>query len=407
MKRVVVTGIGAVSPLGNDAKTYWDNVVKGKCGIDFITKFDTADYKVKIAAEVKGFDPSLYMEKGEIRRTDLYAQYALASSMQAMSDSRLKDNIDPKRLGVYYSSGIGGLNTFYDEAVKIAAKEPGRVSPYFIAMMIENIAAGLIAIRNRAQGPALSVVTACATSTNSIGEAFRAIKYGFADAIIAGGSEAAIHGLPIAGFTNCMALSQKNIPLDTSVPFDKRRDGFVMGEGGGAIILEEYEHAKSRGAHIYAEIKGYGNTCDAYHVTAPSPDGKGAAKAILDSLAEAGISGDNLYINAHGTSTPLNDKSETAAIKLALGQKAKLALVSSTKSMIGHCLGAAGVLEAIAAIKALETGIIPPTIGYKEPDMDCDLDYVPNKAKKADVAAAISISMGFGGHNACVAFTKI
>jgi 3-oxoacyl-[acyl-carrier-protein] synthase II len=249
-------------------------------------------------------------------------------------------------------------------------------------------------------------VTACASSPNSIGEAFRAIKFGYADAIIAGGSEATIHALPIAGFTNCMALSKKNLPDETSVPFDIRRDGFVMGEGGGALILEEYEHAKKRDAKIYAEIAGYGNTCDAHHVTAPSPDGSGTARAITDALKEAGISGDNLYINAHGTSTPLNDKSETIAIKLALQEKAKTALVSSTKSMIGHCLGAAGVLEAITVIKALETGIVPPTIGYKEPDPECDLDYVPNKAQYGEVKAAASGSLGFGGHNAVVVFKK-
>jgi len=406
MKRVVITGIGAVSPLGNDAKTYWENIKAGKCGIDFITRFDTSDFKVKIAAEVRGFDPLLYIDKGEARRTDLYTQYAIAASAEAVADSGLADIVDPERFGVYFSSGIGGLNTFYDESVKIHTGGASKVSPYFIAMMIINIAAGTIAIRHKAQGPSLPAVTACASSTNSIGEAFRAIKFGYADAIIAGGSEATIHPLPIAGFTNCMALSKRNLPNETSVPFDKRRDGFVMGEGGGVLILEEYEHAKKRGAKIYAEIAGYGNTCDAHHVTAPSPDGSGTAKAIADAIKEAGIPGDNLYINAHGTSTPLNDKSETGAIKLALGEKAKTALVSSTKSMIGHCLGAAGVLEAITVIKALETGVVPPTIGYKEPDPECDLDYVPNKAREHQINAAISTSLGFGGHNACIALKK-
>ena len=407
IKRVVVTGMGAVSPIGNDAKTFWENAQKGTCGIDYITRYDTENFKVKIAAEVKDFNPLLYMDKGEVRRTDLYAQYAIAASAQAMEDSGLKDNINPERLGVYFSSGIGGINTFYDDSVKLHTGGASKVSPYFIAMMIENIAAGIVAIKHNAQGPALTTVTACASSTNSIGEAFRAIKFGYADAVIAGGSETGVHPLTNAGFANCMALSKRNIPNDTSVPFDKRRDGFVAGEGGGAIVLEEYEHAKARGAKIYAEICGYGHTCDAHHITAPAPGGLGAARAIKQAMEEAGITGDNLYINAHGTSTPLNDKSETAAIKAVLGEKANKVLISSTKSMIGHCLGAAGALEAIAAIMAIKDGIAPPTIGYKEPDPECDLDYVPNKARKAVINASLSTSMGFGGHNACIAFRKL
>ena len=406
MKRVVITGLGAITPIGNDIKTYWENLQAGKCGIDFITKYDTENFKVKIGAEVKGFDPSLYMDKGEIRRTDLYAQYALAASIQAMEDSGLKD-FDPTRMGVYIGSGIGGITTFYNDSVGLHTGGAGKVSPYFVAMMIGNIAAGIIAIRHKAQGPVMSIVTACATSTHSIGDAFRAIKYGDADIMLAGGSETGIHPIVNAGFTNCMALSQNNVPDDTSVPFDKRRSGFVAGEGGGVIVLEELEHAKKRGAKIYAEIAGYGNTCDAYHITAPSADGSGAARAIKDALKEAKLKGDSLYINAHGTSTPLNDKSETAAIKLALGEaKARKAVISSTKSMIGHTLGAAGVLEAIAAIMALKDGVIPPTIGYKEPDPDCDLDYVPNAARKLQVEGAISTSMGFGGHNGCIAFKR-
>jgi len=405
MRRVVITGLGAVSPLGNNVADYWRGLKDGKCGIDFITRYDTSDCKVKIAAEVRGFNPLEFMDKGEARRTDLFSQYALAVSVQAMADSGLSD-IDPQRLGVYFSSGIGGLLTFDAESRKLHTGGESRISPYFIAMMIENMAAGLIAIRHKAEGPSLSVVTACASSTNTVGEAFRAIKHGYADAVIAGGSEATVHPLAIGGFTNSMALSQKNVPDDTSTPFDLRRDGFVMGEGAGALILEEYERAKRRGAKIYAEIKGYGNTCDAHHVTAPRPDGKGAERAISDALKEAGIAGDNLYINAHGTGTPLNDKSETAAIKQALGEKAASCLVSSTKSMIGHCLGAAGALEAIAAVMALKEGIIPPTIGYKQPDPECDLDYVPNKARNKQVDAALSTSMGFGGHNACVAFAR-
>jgi len=405
MRRVVITGMGAVSPLGNDLGSYWSGVKEGKCGIDFITKFDTSDSAVKIAAEVRGFNPLDFMDKGDIRRTDLYAQYALGASIQAMNDSGLKD-IDHARFGVYFSSGIGGMITFDSESQKLHSGGQSKISPYFISMMIENTAAGLIAIRHKSQGPTLSIVTACATSTNTIGEAFRAIKYGHADVIIAGGSEATIHPLAIGGFTNCQALSRKNIPNDSSVPFDKRRDGFVIGEGAGALILEEYECAKKRGAKIYAEIKGYGNTCDAYHATAPLPDGSCAARAITEAISEAEISGDNLYINAHGTGTLLNDKSETMAIKFALKEKAYKVLISSTKSMIGHCLGAAGALEAIASVMALKEGIIPPTIGYKEKDPECDLDYVPNLARAKTIGAAISTSMGFGGHNACIAFVK-
>jgi len=412
MKRVVITGMGAISPIGLDAKTYWENAKGGKCGIDFITKFDTANFKVKIGAEVKDFDPTLYMDKGEVRRTDLYSQYAIAAASQAVTDSGIsgKDGtVSPERFGVYYGTGIGGLISFYDNSVNLYAGGASKVSPYFIAQMIGNIGAGLIAINFNAQGPALTTVTACASSTNAIGEAFRVIKYGLADAIVAGGSETGIHPLVSAGFTNCMALSQKNVPDDTSVPFDKRRNGFVAGEGGGAIMLEEYEHAKKRGAKIYAEIVGYGHTCDAYHITAPSVGGVGAARAIKMAMEEGGLTGDDLYINAHGTSTPLNDKSETAEIKAALGEdKAKKALISSTKSMIGHCLGAAGVLESICAIMALKDGIAPPTIGYKEPDPECDLDYVPNKARIAtNLKYSLSTNMGFGGHNACIAFKKL
>lgn len=406
MKRVVITGMGVISPVGNELNTFWDSLIAGKCGIGFITKFDTTDYKVKIAAEVKDFDALLYMDKNEKRRTDLYAQYAMASAAQAVEDSGLSD-INPERLGVYFGSGIGGINTFVAECEKLFTNGPRKVSPLFVPMMIANIAAGNIAIRFGAQGPCLPVVTACATSSHAIGEAFRAIKYGVADAIIAGGAEAAIIPLAIAGFTNMMALSVRSDPADSSIPFDKRRDGFVMGEGAGALVLEEYEHAKKRGAKIYAEISGYGNTCDAYHITAPHPEAIGGGKAITDAIAEAGMrEAGGIYINAHGTSTPLNDISETIAIKNALGEKAYSAMVSSTKSMTGHMLGGAGAVEAIASVMALYTGMVPPTIGYKEPDEECDLDYVPNTARKADLDLALSLSLGFGGHNACLAFTK-
>ena len=407
MRRVVVTGLGVISPVGNTAEAFWDSLISGRSGIDFITKFDTTDYKVKIAAEVKDFDPHDYMEKGEIRKTDLFAQYAIAAAAQAVEDSGILGKVEPERFGVYVGSGIGGMNTFINECDKLLKGGPRKVSPLFVPMMISNMASGNIAIQYNAQGPSLPVVTACATSTNAVGEAFRAIRFGYADAILAGGAEATVNPLAIAGFTNCMALSTKNIPEESSIPFDKRRDGFVMGEGAGILILEEYEHAKARGAKIYAEISGYGNTCDAHHITAPHPEAIGGARAISLAMEEAGLQEETeIYINAHGTGTPLNDKSETIAIKKALGDRAYHVCISSTKSMTGHMLGAAGAVEAIASVLALERGIIPPTIGYREKDEDCDLDYVPNTARKREVNAALSVSLGFGGHNACIALRK-
>ena len=410
MKRVVVTGLGVVSPVGNDVPSFWQSLTEGRCGIGPITAFDTTGYKVKIAAEVKDFDPLLYMEKGEAKRQDAFSQYAVAASAQAVKDSGLKsgDNIDPFRFGVYIGTGTGGMQTFMQEATKLAEKGPGRVSPFFIPMMIGNMAAGNVALRFGAQGPSLPIMTACATSTNAIGEAYRTIKHGYADAILAGGSEATVIEMAVAGFTNCMALTQNTDPSCASIPFDKRRNGFVMGEGSGIIVLEEYEHAIARGAHIYAEVCGYGNTNDAHHMTAPDPDAKGSSRAIILAVEEAGIKAEDvIYINAHGTSTPLNDKTETRAIKLALGEEtARKAHISSTKSMTGHMLGAAGGVEAIATVLALKHGIIPPTIGYAEPDPDCDLDYTPNTAVKADVTLGISTSLGFGGHNGCLAFRK-
>ncbi|WP_312692702.1 beta-ketoacyl-ACP synthase II [Caproiciproducens sp.] len=407
MRRVVVTGLGVISPVGNTAEAFWDSLISGRSGIDFITKFDTTDYKVKIAAEVKDFDPHDYMEKGEIRKTDLFAQYAIAAAAQAVEDSGILGKVEPERFGVYVGSGIGGMNTFINECDKLLKGGPRKVSPLFVPMMISNMASGNIAIKYNAQGPSLPVVTACATSTNAVGEAFRAIRFGYADAILAGGAEATVNPLAIAGFTNCMALSTKNIPEESSIPFDKRRDGFVMGEGAGILILEEYEHAKARGAKIYAEISGYGNTCDAHHITAPHPEAIGGARAISLAMEEAGLQEETeIYINAHGTGTPLNDKSETIAIKKALGDRAYQICISSTKSMTGHMLGAAGAVEAIVSVLALERGIIPPTVGYREKDEDCDLDYVPNTARKREVNAALSVSLGFGGHNACIALRK-
>jgi 3-oxoacyl-[acyl-carrier-protein] synthase II len=407
MNRVVITGMGVISPVGNTAEEFWKNLISGHCGIDYITKFDTTDFKVKIAAEVKDFDPHSWMEKSEIRKTDLFSQYAVAAASQAVTDSGISGTVDPERLGVYVGTGAAGMSTFVTECDKIANFGPKKVSPFFIPMMIGNMAAGNIAIKFNAQGPCLPVVSACATSTHEIGEAFRAIKYGYADAIIAGGAEATVNPLAIAGFTNCMALSTKNNPLESSLPFDKRRDGFVMGEGAGILILEEYEHAKARNAKIYAEVTGYGNTCDAYHITAPHPEAIGGANAITLAMKEANMSGnEKIYINAHGTGTPLNDKSETIAIKKVLGDKAYEVSISSTKSMTGHMLGAAGAVEAIASAFALKNGILPPTIGYLEKDEFCDLDYVPNTARKQETDLALSISLGFGGHNACIALAR-
>ena len=407
MKKVVVTGMGAITPLGNDVNTFWNSIVEGKNGISEITHFDPSEFDARLAGEVKGFDPLLYMEKSDVRKTDLFVQYALGAAAQAMSDSNIIGNIAPEKLGVYFGSGIGGFNTFMQEHDKLKERGPKRVSPMFIPKMISNIAAGNIAIKFKAEGPCLSITTACATGSNCIGEAYRAIAGGYADAIIAGGSEASITPLAVAGFINCMALSESNDPCSASIPFDKCRSGFVMGEGAGALIIEEYEHAKKRGAKIYCEISGYGSTCDAYHVTAPEPEASSAARAIYDADAKESIADmSKVYINAHGTGTPLNDKTETLALKKAYGEDAYKLHISSTKSMTGHMLGAAGAVEAIASIMALNTGIIPPTINLKEPDPECDLDYTPNKAVKADLDMALSISLGFGGHNACVAFKK-
>ena len=407
MKRVAVTGMGIISPVGNSVEKFWSSISGGKSGIGFITKFDTEDFKVKIAAEVKDFDPLEYMDKAAVRKTDEFVRFALAAAAQAMADSALEEQIAPERLGVYYGSGIGGFHTFMQEHANLINKGSRRVSPMFIPKMIPNMAAGEIAIKFHAAGPCISVSTACATGTSCIGEGYRAIAAGYADAAIVGGAESSVNELAIAGFTNCMALCETNDPENASIPFDKRRCGFVVGEGAGALVLEEYEHAKKRGAHIYAEVTGYGSTCDAHHITAPDPEANGAARAFADAAAQSGYSeNDAVYINAHGTSTPLNDKTETLAIKKAFGEKAADISVSSTKSMTGHMLGAAGAAEAVAAILALNNGIVPPTIGYKEKDPECDLDCTPNTAKERDITLAMSSSLGFGGHNACIAFRK-
>ena len=409
MKRVVITGMGAVTPIGNSVSAMWSAMRAGVCGIGPITKFDTADYKVKIAAELKDFDPSLVMEKSEVRKTDPFTRYALAAAAEAMAQSGLTV-ADPYRFGVYVGSGIGGMDTLLREHEALRVKGPRFVSPHFIPMMISNIAAGNVAIRYGAMGPCLPVVTACATSTHAIGEAYRAIKLGIADAILAGGTEATINTLAVAGFTNCMALTARNDPQSASIPFDRRRDGFVMGEGAGIMVLEEYGHAKARGARILGEITGYANLCDAYHVTAPQPEALPAARAISMAMEEAGITQDqagDLYINAHGTSTPLNDKTETLAIKRALGDHAYRTMVSSTKSMTGHLLGAAGGAEAIFSVLALHHGVIPPTINLEEAGDGCDLDYVPNVAREAQVDVAVSNGFGFGGTNGTLVFRRL
>ncbi len=408
MKRVVITGMGVISPVGNNVETFWNNLINGVCGIDRITYFPTDDLPVKIAGEIRGFNAKDFgVDPQTIRKSDRFCLYALAAANQAMEDSGLKE-FDPARLGVYVGSGIGGMDTFIAETRKMDREGANRISPLFIPMMISNIAAGNIAIKHNAQGPCLPIVTACATGTHSIGEAFRAIRHGYADAIIAGGAEAAISPLAIGGFANSKALSRSENPLEGSLPFDARRQGFVMAEGAGILVLEELEHARARGAKIYAEVCGYGNSCDAYHYTAPRPDGTTPAAAIRSALDEAGYRpGEVAHFNAHGTGTPLNDKSETAAIKLALGEEdARRAVICSTKSMTGHMLGAAGGVEMIATALAIRDGIVPPTIGLTEPDPECDLDYNPLKARKCDFTIALSNSLGFGGHNGSIAVRR-
>jgi 3-oxoacyl-[acyl-carrier-protein] synthase II len=408
LRRVAITGMGVVSPIGNDMKTFRKNLLEGVCGIDYITRFDPEEYKVKIAAEVKDFRITDHVDKSEARRMDLFTQYAVVAAKEAISQSGILGTVEPEKFGVYIGSGIGGMDTLVNTMDRFRAGGPRKVSPLFIPMMISNMASGNIAIQYNAMGPCLPVVTACATSSHAIGEAYRAIRFGYADAIIAGGTEAAINCLAVAGFTNSMALSTRNIPNDSSIPFDARRDGFVIGEGAGVVIMEDYEHAKKRGAKILGEIVGYANTCDAYHITAPHPEAEGAANSIRLALEEAGYTkGVKLYYNAHGTSTPLNDKVETLALKKVLGEDgAREIYISSTKSMTGHMLGAAGAVEAIACLIALETGEIPPTIGYKEPDPECDLNYTPNVKAKVDVEMAVSTSLGFGGHNAVLVIRK-
>ena len=404
-----MTGIGAITPLGNNVADTWAGMKNGKNGIAPITLFDTEKFKAKLAAEVKGFDPKEYLEVNEVLRTDRYAQFAVAAAQQAVEESGVEGTVMPERFAVIFGTGIGGISTFETEHTKLMEKGPRRVSPLFVPMMIGNMAAGMIAIRHDCRGSAMPAVTACASGSNAIGEAMRLVRHGYADAVITGGAEAAIVPSAIAGFVNMKALSTSENSDEASLPFDKRRGGFVIGEGAVALVLEEYEHAKARGAKIYGEVCGYGSTCDAHHITAPHPDARGGAQAMMDAMKEAGYTDtDTVYVNAHGTGTPMNDVIETAAIKKALGEdNAKKAYVSSTKSMTGHMLGAAGAIEALACLFALNEGVIPPTIHLDEQDENCDLNCVPNTAVEADITLALSNSLGFGGHNACLAFRKV
>ena len=408
MRRVVVTGLGAITPVGNNVNEFWDGIVNGKCGIDQITLFDTENFKVKLAGEVKNFNVEDHFDRREAKRLDRFSHFAIVAARELMKDSKLDVNsIDPTRFGVAVSSGIGGLQTIENNAQTLFEKGPDRISPMYIPMAINNMAAGNIAIEVGAKGESFCMTTACASATHTIGECFRIIKHGYQDVMIAGGTEASITPTGIAGFTNIKALSQQQDKTRASIPFDKERSGFVMGEGAGIILLEELEHAKKRGAKIYAEIVGYGATSDAYHITSPAPDGEGGARAMINAMKDAGVNPEDVtYINAHGTATPLNDKYETMAVKTAFGEASKKVMVSSTKGHTGHLLGAAGGVEAVACIKAIEAGIVPPTIGYKVKDEECDLDIVPNVARKADVKYAMSNSLGFGGHNSSILFKK-
>lgn len=412
-KRVVITGLGVLSCLGHDVDTFWKNLVNGECGIDYIEGFPTDGFEVKIGGEVRDFVPENFgMDKPFIRKQDKFTVYAVASAYQAMKDSGLVsgENIDPFRLGVYIGSGIGGFETIQREVSKILEDPTGRwISPNFVPCIIGNMAAGQVAIKFQANGPCIDVVTACATSTHAIGEAYRAIKHGYADAILSGGTDKAVIPIGVAAFANAKTLSKIEDPKKASLPFNANRDGFVMAEGSAVLMLEEYEHAKARGAKIYAEVVGYGSTCDAYHATAPNKEGTTQARCISDALSEAGFDPkkDNLYVNAHGTATHLNDLSETKACKLALGDFAYKAHISSTKSMHGHMLGATGAAEAIASVLALRDGIVPPTINLDTTDPELDLDYTPNEAVKSDLTLAISNSFGFGGHNGCLAFRLV
>ncbi len=407
-RRVVVTGLGCITPIGNNVTEFWEGIENAKCGIDKITAFDISAHKVSLAGEVKNFNPEDYIDKKEAKRMDRFTQFALVAAKEVMKDSELNvDQIDSSRFGVIVGSGIGGLITTETGSTIINEKGPARVSPFFIPMAISNMAAGNVSIEVGAKGQSFCLTTACASGTDSIGEAFRMIKHGYQDVIMAGGTEAPITPISVAGFANMKALSTAEDKNRASIPFDKERNGFVMGEGCGLILLEELEHAKKRGAKIYAEIVGYGASSDSYHITSPLPNGEGGARAMTLAMQDAKIKPEQItYINAHGTSTHLNDAGETAAVKTAFGEASKSVMMSSTKGNTGHLLGAAGGIEAIACIKAIETGLVPPTINYKVLDEECDLDIVPNEPRKADIKYAMSNSLGFGGHNGSIIFKK-
>ncbi|MBS6645395.1 MAG: beta-ketoacyl-ACP synthase II [Clostridiaceae bacterium] len=407
-RRVVVTGLGAITPIGNDVESFWNGLKNKTVGIAPITYFDTADYKAKLAAEVKGFDAKQYMDPKTAKRMEQFSQFAVAASKEALEDSGINmENEDPYRVGVCVGSGIGSLQSMEREHKKLLEKGPGRVNPLLVPMMISNMAAGNVAIQFGMKGKCFNVVTACATGTHSIGEAFRSIQYGEAEVMLAGGTEASISPIGVAGFTALTALSTCDDPKRASIPFDKDRSGFIMGEGSGVVVLESLEHAKARGAKIYAEVVGYGSTCDAYHITSPAEDGSGAAKAMEFAMEDAGITPDKIdYVNAHGTSTHHNDLFETKAIKLALGDHAYNVKINSTKSMIGHLLGAAGGVEFIACVKSIQDGFVHATAGLVQPDEECDLDYTMGDGVSMDVNYAISNSLGFGGHNASILVKK-
>jgi 3-oxoacyl-[acyl-carrier-protein] synthase II len=405
-RRVVVTGLGALTALGNDVASTWDGLLAGRSGVGPITRFDASRFVSRIAAEVKDFDPGDFLDRKEARRMDLYSQYAVAASDMALRDAGLElEREDRDRIGVVIGSGIGGIETHEEQNRRYLEGGPERISPFYVPMMIVDIAAGLVSIRYGLKGPNYCTVSACATSAHAIGDAFRLIQHGDADVMVAGGSEAAVTPMSVGGFGAMKALSTRNDePQAASRPFDAERDGFVLGEGAGIVILESLEHAQARGARVYAEVGGVGMTADAYHVTAPAPGGEGAVRAMRLAMREAGLAPEDVqYINAHGTSTPYNDRNETEAIKTAFGDHAYALLVGSTKSMTGHTLGAAGGLECVITAKVLQEGRVPPTVNYEHPDPACDLDYVPNRARTAEVSAALSNSFGFGGHNACLA----
>ena len=407
-RRVVITGLGALTPIGNNTEEFWNGIKEGKCGVDEIKSFDVTNLKVKLAAELKGYNPEDYFDKREAKRLDKFSQYAMIAAREAWKDSGLdKENENMERVGIIIGSGIGGIQTIETEHEKCMTKGPDRVSPMYIPMGILNMATGNVAIDIGAKGESMAMVTACASGTHCIGESFRMIKNGYQDVIIAGGTEATITPIGIAGFTNIKALSQATDKNRASIPFDKERNGFVMGEGAGIVILEELEHALKRNAKIYAEVVGYGATSDAYHITSPAPEGEGGARAMKIAMEEANVKPEEItYINAHGTSTHLNDSCETAAVKTALGEASKKVMVSSTKGNTGHLLGAAGGIEAVVCAKAVEEGFVPATINYKVPEEECDLDIVPNEGRKVEVKYAMSNSLGFGGHNASILLKK-